>query len=82
MEHLSTGALLGRSGSSLLNGDAEGDVKDVLDTGIALYVGFRFEAWKGAHLPGTYVYKKDVEMSISLHRFPIVEHGLSVYREL
>jgi hypothetical protein len=64
-----------------LTGDPERYVKDILGKGISLW-GAPFEAWKGAHLTGTYVYKKAVEMSISLHRVPDVEHGVSVYREL
>ena len=41
---MSTGALLGRSGSSLLTGDPEVYVKVVLETGISVYGAPRFEA--------------------------------------
>jgi hypothetical protein len=45
-------------------------------------MGPRIEAWKGAHLSGTYVCKKALEMSISFYMGPVGEHGVSVYQEI
>jgi len=42
----------------------------------------RWGAWKGAHLPGTCVLKKALEMDTFLHRGPVKNHRGSFRRKL
>jgi hypothetical protein len=65
-----------------LTWETEGYVKNVLQTGISHFMVAPFASLAGAHLPGTSVYKKTLEMNISLHSGPVGQHGVSVYREI